>query len=213
MRRHFSKEKEFIKTLSQTFGIEPDGSRAGVVTFSYNAELSIKLSDHANINSFQEAISKLPFMGYTTRIDRALELVRDKFFLPANGGRSRVPKIVFIVTDGTQTLDLDAKRPSGIAAQIRQKYGAVIFSIGIGNHVNRDELARIANGESRVFLAKNFAELKSTNFVSKIEHGYCQGRYKSNQSVHFAFVFWYHLICLFQLYFNRLLLKTKVPCK
>ena len=155
--------------------MESDGSRIGVVTFSYDAEHSIKLSDHADIKNFKAAVDKLPLMGYTTRIDKALSMVRDESFLPSNGGRANVPKILFVLTDGTQTKDKDAQNPSGIAAQIREKYGAVIFAIGIGQRINRAELAGIADGKSRVYLAKNFAELKSTEFVTNIARTYCEG--------------------------------------
>lgn len=176
LRKQFGLEKEFVKTLGSTFGISSDGSRVGVVTFSYDAKYSIKLSDHTDINSFKTAVSNLPYMGYTTRIDKALEVVRDKVFLPANGGRSLVPKVVFVLTDGSQTKDFDAKNPSGISAQIREKYQALIFAIGIGRHANRAELTGITNKESRVFLAKNFAQLRSTQFVSKIARDYCAGK-------------------------------------
>ena len=175
LRRHFSKEKQFVRALADVVGIASDGSKASVVTFSYNAEHRIKLAEHTDVKSFKDAVNNLPLMGYTTRIDKALEIVRDESFLPINGGRSLVPKVLFVLTDGTQTKDKDAKNPSGVAAQIRQKYGATIIAIGIGRRVNRAELTGIANGESKVYLAKNFAELRSSEFVSKIARDYCEG--------------------------------------
>ena len=175
LRKQFHKEIEFVKILADVFGVESDGSRIGVVTFSYSAEHSIKLSDHSDLKGFKAAVDNLPFMGYTTRIDKALAIVRDESFLSSNGGRGRVPKIVFILTDGTQTKDKGAQNPSSIAAQIRKKYGAMIFAIGIGQGINRVELEGIANGESRVYLAKNFGELKSTEFVTNIALAYCEG--------------------------------------
>lgn len=175
LRRQFNKEKEFVRILADVFGVESDGSRIGVVTFSYDAEHSIKLSDHTNLESFKAAADKLPLMGYTTRIDKALSMVRDESFLSSNGGRANVPKILFVLTDGTQTKDKDAQNPSAIAAQIQEKYGAIIFAIGIGQRINREELAGIANEKSRVYLAKNFDELKSTEFVTNIARTYCEG--------------------------------------
>ena len=49
----YGKEKDFLVAIAKAFGIGPSASRAGVVTFSYNSELSIKMNDYQDINSFQ----------------------------------------------------------------------------------------------------------------------------------------------------------------
>ena len=66
----------FLKTIASSFGISKDGTRAGVITFSYEAKNSIKMNDHYNIASFNAAVDAIPLMGYTTRIDRALRLAQ-----------------------------------------------------------------------------------------------------------------------------------------
>ena len=45
----YDKEKDFLKTLAATFGVSDQGSRAGVITFSYYTEHSIKLNDYKDI--------------------------------------------------------------------------------------------------------------------------------------------------------------------
>ena len=52
---------------------------------------------------FGEAVDKIPLMGSTTRIDRALRMTQNEMFSSANGGRDGVPKILILLTDGTQT--------------------------------------------------------------------------------------------------------------
>ena len=51
-----AKEKNFLKVLAATFGISPNGSRAGVITFSYYTEHSIKLKDHTDLLGFNKAV-------------------------------------------------------------------------------------------------------------------------------------------------------------
>ena len=38
MRNDYQKEKDFLKKIANVFGISPDGSKVGVITFSYVAE-------------------------------------------------------------------------------------------------------------------------------------------------------------------------------
>ena len=72
LRNNYQDEKNFLKNLAGAFGVSSNGSRAGVVTFSYYAEHSIKLNDFNNVESFNRAVDSIPLMGSTTRIDRAL---------------------------------------------------------------------------------------------------------------------------------------------
>ena len=48
-------------------------------------------------------------MGSTTRIDKGLRLAQKKMFELENGGRPGVAKILFLLTDGSQTQDRGQK--------------------------------------------------------------------------------------------------------
>eukprot|EP00794_Sanderia_malayensis_P005383 gene5383-6056_t len=172
LRREFDREKQFVKSVSNIFDISPAGGRAGLVTFSYDAELSAKLSEHKSASEFRSAVDKLPFMGYTTRIDKGLKVAEKQLFLQSNGGRAAVPKVLFVLTDGAQTNDPDTTDPAEVAKRIRDS-GITMFVIGIGNKVKVDELARIAGDEKRLFLAKNFDHLNSAGFLEKISNRSC----------------------------------------
>ena len=103
LRNEYQKEKEFLKGIASTFDISPDGTRAGVITFSYFAVHSIRLSQHTDINSFKAAVDDIPLMGATTRIDRSLRLAQNELFSLNSGGRDDVPDVLILLTDGTQT--------------------------------------------------------------------------------------------------------------
>ena len=175
MRRDFAKEKQFVKYLAASLGIGKDGNRGSIVTFSYNAQLTVTLSDSAASPSpdFSALVDKVPFMGYTTRIDRALTLVMNEMFKKANGARDGVPRVLFVLTDGTQTKDRDAVDPASIASELRRKLGVRLFVIGMGTRVNPAELSLIAGGPSSVFLAKTLNQLQSADFIGKISSSVC----------------------------------------
>lgn len=171
LRRDYNKEKEFVKELAKSFEISEAGSRAGVITFSYNAELSIAMNEHKKVEDFNKAVDSIPLMGYTTRIDKALALAKKSLMA---GARDDAPRIVFLLTDGTQTKDADAVDPSKLAEELRGE-GIKLVVIGIGKGVNKMELEKIAGGlESSLFLAGDFDELQSSAFVQDIARQGCK---------------------------------------
>ena len=172
LRNDYDKEKSFLKALVATFGISTDGSRAGVITFSYNAEHSIKLDEHDNILSFNRAVDKIPMMGSTTRIDKALRLSQKELFSISNGARPGIPKILVLLTDGSQTQDMNAEDPSVIADEMRKK-GVRVLVVGIGDEVDKGELSRLGGGMGNVFTASSFDELVSSNFVNDVTETSC----------------------------------------
>ena len=172
LRREYHKEKQFIKNVADAFNISQDGARAGVVTFSYRAQHSIKLNESENSLSFKQEVDGIPLMGYTTRIDRAFELAKAELFQVENGGRADVPKVLILLTDGSQTQDKDAKDPAKLASEIRA-VGVELLVIGVGDGINKDELDRIAGGDGSVFVADSFDQLIRDDFVDQLVAGTC----------------------------------------
>ena len=172
LRNDYSKEKDFLNALAATFGVSDTGSRAGVITFSYNSEHSIKLNDYSDLTRFREAVNKIPLMGSTTRIDKALRLTQKELFSLSNGARPGIPKLLVLLTDGSQTKDADAEDPVIIAEEIRRS-GIRVLVIGIGKGVDKAELSQIAGGENNAYNAETFAELVGNSFVNQIVDQSC----------------------------------------
>ena len=172
LKNDYSKEKDFLKSLAATFGISANGSRAGIVTFSYYSEHSIKLNDFTDISSFIAAVDKIPLMGSTTRIDKALRLAKKEMFSLKNGGRAGIPKVLILLTDGSQTADVDAEDPALVADEFRNA-GIPLIAVGIGAGVNKTELNHIAGGESNAYSADSFDELVDSSFIDTINEDTC----------------------------------------
>ncbi len=170
LKSQYSKEKDFVKALAAAFTLHDSGSKAGVVTFSHEAELSIRLSDHNNTKDFQNAVDAIGFLGYTTRIDKALQLAKNQLMSEA---RTDQPKLLILLTDGVQTSGSDSVDPAAIAREIRNM-GIMLIVIGIGRGVNKDELLRIAGKSNNLFLADDFDDLRSAPFVAKVLDNACK---------------------------------------
>ena len=173
LREDYQKEKNFLKALAGAFGVSADGSRAGVITFSYFTELSIKLNDHTNIFTFNAAVDAIPLMGSTTRIDKALRQTQKELFTSENGGRPGVTKILILLTDGSQTKELGAEDPGDIANELRAD-GVVIIVIGIGSGIEANELAQMAGGKDNAFDVESFDELVSGKFINMVTNKSCE---------------------------------------
>ena len=168
----------------RSFNISENGSRAGVITFSWHAEHSIKLNDHKDVEGFLVAVEELPLLGATTRIDKALNMAKSEMFTAENGGRPNVPKLIILLTDGSQTKDADAVDPGGIAEELRQS-GIKLIVVGIGKNVNVAEMLRIAGRASNVYEARNFDQLTSRKFIDQISKSSCE----QSKSKYFIMIF------------------------
>ena len=161
-----------MKALAATFGVSDQGSRAGVVTFSYYTEHSIKLNDHTSLASFNEAVDNIALMGSTTRIDKALRMTQKDLFSIPNGGRPGVNKVLIVLTDGSQTQDAGAEDPGDVAEELRNA-GIRVLAIGIGKGINATELAHIAGKPENVYSAATFDELIGREFLDKVNKAGC----------------------------------------
>ena len=167
LENEFPKEIQFVKQIVKSLTVSSDGVNIGVVTFSYYALLTIKLSDYKDTDSFIEGTKKIPFRRSQTYIDRALYLARTGLFTEQNGDRKDVPNIVILLTDGKQTESAHSTSPFLQADRLR-KDGATILVVGIGRHVSEIELARIAGKPENFITASSFDELISGQVLNQL---------------------------------------------
>ena len=171
LRHYYRDEKNFLKHLSEVFGVTKEGSHAGVLTFSTRAQLNIRLNQYSSQYSFNSAVDRIPYMSGGTRIDLGLRYGFGQLFSLANGARTNVVRLMVLITDGSQSRLRGARDPAEIAQYIRSK-GIQLLVIGIGNGINKKELGRIAGGTW--YSAKNWDELKSGEFLHKMSQSICK---------------------------------------
>ena len=177
-----------MKTLAGAFGISPSGSRASVITFSHKAEHSIKFSDHDNLKSFNSAVDAIPHMDSVTRIDLALRLTQAEMFKESNGARALLPKLLILLTDGSQTAGADAEDPGDIADELR-KDGVSVIVVGIGRGVKQTELDHMAGSKDNSFSAASFDELIGGDFIKQLTEKSCEVGKKRSILISCLFVY------------------------
>ena len=129
--------------------------------------MDIKFSDYYDQEKFERAVYALKQQGSVTRIDLGLRKA-NTLFSPDGGHRKNANKVLFLLTDGSQTKAPDAVENSYLSRNLRYN-GIELYVLGIGTNVDKSELANIAGGEERVYIAKNFEELKSESFIHKFK--------------------------------------------
>lgn len=165
--KDYRKEKEFVTGVSKYLGISKEGTNYGVILFSQFATMDIKFSDYYDQESFEKAVYALKQQGSVTRIDLGLRKA-NKLFSPAGGHRKNANKVLFLLTDGSQTEAPDAVENAYLSRNLRYE-GVELYVLGIGRNIKKSELINIAGGEERVYIAKNFDELKSVAFIQKFK--------------------------------------------
>ena len=157
--QHWQEEKAFVKTLAENLNVSPDGSHVSVATFDDKAQLNIRFSDtYDNITALKAAIDAVPCACESgTRIDLGLNIALDKMFHVVNGMRTKVHKVVILITDGKQT----TYGPSLDTLNYAKKFteaGINIFVVGVGN-VSKRQLLSVVMDKNHLFYAKDFDEL------------------------------------------------------
>ena len=206
LRYQYDKEKDFLKQVASSFVIGEDHARMSVITFSYYVEHSIKLNDFDSEESFFKAVDGIPLMGSVTRIDRALQLAEKEMFSFKNGGRPNVPKLLFLLTDGSQTKGGDSIDPAIVSKEIIKR-GIKVITVGIGNNVDINELSQISGSNDSTFTAQSFNELTSSAFVRSLTQGSCkQGMYL--KQIWLISLFVLYVACCIYLAFSVFLKKN-----
>lgn len=89
--------------------------------------------------------------------------MQDIQFTSARGDRSNVPNIAIVITDGVSNKDKDRTIPDAEAARAK---GIRIFSVGITNKIDEDELRRMASLPQEI--NKQYFTTPSFNMLSNI---------------------------------------------
>lgn len=164
--------KEFTKGIIDNFDIGVSKTHVGVVTFSENADLQIKLTDTFDKEDLYKRIDGLKYAGYRTALDDALRLVNTDVFSLSGGTRQNVPQILVLLTDGKCTVCTEDLQT---AVSPLKDSGVTIYTIGVTENINRTELEIIASEPSKnyTFEVESFSDLKG--ITNNLHEKFCYG--------------------------------------
>lgn len=146
---NFAKEMEFIHNVVDVLDVGPNKTRVALMTFSDDAEFHIKLEHNVNKETFMTLSNTAKYIGGGTDTGNALRLLREEGFHGQEvEQRPEAAKIVIILTDGLSiSPDTTARE-----AKFMKNNGIQIFSIGIGEGIDKQELIDMASEPTDKFL-------------------------------------------------------------
>ena len=153
------KEKDFIKIVASRYNLETV-NQAAVIVFSSQASNDVRLGLKNTTLSFATAVNNIPYIKGGTRIDLALRLAYDEYFLTNNANETQ--KLVILLTDGIQTRGNSLSPPYipiEDTVQLLRSKSARIFAVAIGNSVDMSEMRIVTEREDDIFLVTEFKDL------------------------------------------------------
>ncbi|KAK3083273.1 hypothetical protein FSP39_018154 [Pinctada imbricata] len=164
--RDWQTMKDFTQQLIANFDVAADAIHIGMVVYSSD------IGDHIGLNSFKDKDRLRMLAGVlkqpkaSTNTARGIEYVREKL---RTDGRTGVPKIIIVITDGSSDNPRDTARQANMA----KMEGVKVIAVGVGGQMFRDELRQIAsNPRTKVFTSPTFGTL--VTLISEIRRMVCQ---------------------------------------
>ena len=173
---------DFVKNVASEYGVTPKGMHAAVVLFSQRTDggnkAILQFPFLSSRKKFDEDINKIETrdvntFGTTTRIDEGLEVARKKLFEASNSGvRKDANKYIVLITDGQQR----SGHVNALWEQTKKirALKVAIVAIGIGSHVNSQQLQKMAGEHGQFLKADKFELLKDQlKFIKNLCKGKC----------------------------------------
>jgi uncharacterized protein YegL len=137
-----------LNRIVDSVDIGPNDTQIAVLQYSSYTYIEFGFNIHSTKESLRDAISKLQHKSGTTKTGKALDRALQMFTTKTWGsrfGRNGVQQIAVVVTDGHSRDD-----PAQAAGRLRQA-GVRIIALGIGQHINMNELVDISNDANYAF--------------------------------------------------------------
>ena len=165
---------EFGRRVASAFKITPADSHLGLITFSTDAQVMLNFKRFSDPDAFAEAKDAVRVKPHTGKFTgQALKLAKDSLFGAVH--RPDALDVLVIMTDGPSTDNVMAP------ARSLRDMGVKIIAIGLGDHINKRQLANIASDpdDSNMFFTE-FDNLQP--LIPKIQKAACIGKYENFSS-------------------------------
>jgi hypothetical protein len=162
----FQTMKAFARSVANSFVISPVGARVGVVQFSTQGRGRFDIGLSGNALSVTSAINGMFQLHGGTDIQEGIELAHAQLLI---NGRSNVPRVVILLTDGRHNQPGNVEQEAASA----RSAGVELFAIGVGPAFDQRQLAAIASDpdQTHVFSVTDFVAL--ADILSKLIESAC----------------------------------------
>lgn len=147
----FEKAKVFVERLASAFTVHSE-SRLSFITYSNNANIRIDITNTYSRAEISSTILSTPWEAGSTYTNLGMLSAMSQL----TNYSQQAPMNMVILTDGESTIPDFTTQVANVAINM----GIRLFSVGITEYINNEELLTIAgNDASRVFSTENFDEL------------------------------------------------------
>lgn len=160
-RSDFRRQLTFVQEVIEMLPIGPNNTRVAIVTYADYPQLQFHLDRYSAKPDLRAAVEEIRQRGgFKTISGDAIRFVRRNVF--EVGLRSRpvgvnVARVAVVITDGRS----DNRKATVIEADLAKQEGVKMLLVGVGKHVDLEELKDIGSlpSEEYTFLIDNFAGL------------------------------------------------------
>ena len=162
---NYLREKEFIKAVSQALNHGERATRSSLVIYGDDPRPLTRFNTHKTLEEFKSVVDRAPYLRGTRRIDKALEYAAHAL----GDSRPDVPKIVVLLTSGTQSTAVGAKFLD-VASKPLRALGAKTFIVAIGREPDIWELRPVVEELNDIFRVPSFLALpsRSNSFAQRV---------------------------------------------
>ncbi|OCT75935.1 hypothetical protein XELAEV_18031121mg [Xenopus laevis] len=149
--------QRFVEAVVNDSLVGKHNVQYGAVVYGTNPEEQFLLNKYSTKADILKAVLNLPQITGYTFTAKALEYTRIRFG-SSYGGRSGIPHILILITDGATT---NADQPNlPLVSKALKDDGIIVFAVGVGKAVPQ-ELQQIAGQPNRWFLVQDYKALDS----------------------------------------------------
>ena len=165
---------DFLVDIVNRFRIGPDYTQIGLVVYSEYAFNQFYLNTYQDKDSMINAIRSMRYLGSFTNTSGGLRKMHSEQFTFERGDRSNRENIAIVITDGVS--NREAENTITEAEKAHNK-SIKIFSLGITNSIDRNEVRRISSLPQELnrnyFFAESFQQSALSNVLVQVSEQSC----------------------------------------
>ncbi|EYB94990.1 hypothetical protein Y032_0165g48 [Ancylostoma ceylanicum] len=141
----FAMQMKMLNKIANMMNIGRNESQIAVLQYAGFTRLEFGFSDHQSLDDLLNSLRRIRHMSGTTKTGKAMLKALELFQKAKHAEEQDVSQVAVVVTDGHSH---DNPLP---AAEALRAAGVTILTLGIGEHINRDEIVRISGKDELAF--------------------------------------------------------------
>ncbi|CAG2222294.1 COL6A [Mytilus edulis] len=146
----FKKAKTFVINFTKEFNISNRAVQISAFAFDDKVQGGFYFKNFSTEQDISTAIQNIVYTSGGTNFDIPLTFAREQMFLPQNGARGKIKKILIFITDGDTTVTDEP-------GHLLRDMDVTVYTIGVGTNVNNNNLDKIATSVKHQYIALSFS--------------------------------------------------------